>query len=201
MARRSYSTVMDKALKPYGFTRDRLKWTRVRGDVIEMIDIQPSRYSGRTANVSIKNLETEKIYAEILEPLGDTYMFWISSRLGHLIDNCDRWWEDQPDGPEDMAALTVQYALPWFDEFSSLEQQATQWYGRGIENSRGYYAPGLIGLALTLYRMGEIDEALSVLAKPVPKLAIRSWVAKVVRVRDWLLAQRDCGAKTTNIQA
>lgn len=152
---------MDKALQPYGFTRDRLKWTRVRGDMIETVDIQPSRYSGRTVNVSMKNLETERIYAEILEPLGDTYMLWISRRLGEVIDNRDRWWVDQPDGPEDMAALTVQYALPWFDEFNSLEQQATRWYGRGIENSRGYHAPGLIGLALTLYQMGEIDEALT----------------------------------------
>jgi hypothetical protein len=90
-----------------------------------------------------------------------------------------------------MAALTILYALPWFDEFRTLEAQAAGWYGRGIENSRGYYAPGLIGLALTLYRMGEIDEALTVLAKPVPKLAIASWVAKVARVRDWMLARRE----------
>jgi len=61
----------------------------------------------------------------------------------------------------------------------------------GAPPSRGYYAPGMIGLALTLYRMGEVDEALAVLAKPVPKLAIAPWVEKVVRVRDWMLAQRD----------
>lgn len=186
---------MDKALKPHGFARDKLKWTRIRGENIETVDIQPSQYKGRTVNLSMKNLQTEKLYAEILAPLGDTFMLWISPRLGAVIDGRDRWWEDEPDGPENMAALTIEYALPWFDEHSTLEQQATKWFGRGIENSRGYYAPGMIGLALTLYRMGEVDEALTVLAKPVPRLAIVSWVEKVVCVREWMLARHDGGGE------
>lgn len=190
MARRSYSTVMDKALKPYGFERQKLEWVRVRDELLERVVIQPSRYAGRTVNLEVKNRETEKLYVEILASDGETMMLWGSVRLGHVIDNRDRWWVDAPDGPEEMAALTVQYGLPWFDRFRTLEEQAVRWYGRGIEG-RGYYAPGLIGLALTLYRMGEVDEALKVLAKPVPKLAIASWVKKVVRVRDWILAHRE----------
>jgi hypothetical protein len=43
-----------------------------------------------------------------------------------------------------------------------------------------------VGLALTLYRMGEIEEACEVLRKPVPRTAIKVNVAWVVKTRAWL---------------
>ena len=85
-----------------------------------------------------------------------------------------------------MADLTVRFGLPWFDRFQTLEDQAANWYGRFSTHTRGYNGPSLIGLALTLFRMGELEEACAVLSKPVPKTAIKVWVEKVARVREWL---------------
>jgi hypothetical protein len=109
----------------------------------------------------------------------------ISKSIGILIDNHARWWHDEPNGPEEMAEATVRFGLPWFDRSPTLEDQAVNWYGRGRQ-MRGYYGPGLIGLGLTLYRMGELDEACAVLNKPVPKTASQNWAKKVARVREWL---------------
>lgn len=153
------------------------------------MNLQPSWLGGRTVNLFIKNIETEKVYVQIFASDGVTAMGSISVRIGQLIDNHDKWWGDEPDGPEEMADLTVRFGLPWFDRFQTLEDQAANWYGRHSTRMRGYNGPSLIGLGLTLYRMGQLDEACAVLSKPVPKTAIKVWVEKVARVREWLGCQ------------
>lgn len=190
MTRRPYAKVLDRALKPFGFARKGLGWTRVRGDMDEMVGLQPSWLSGRTVNLFMKDLETEKIYLEIFGPQGAIQMPSISIRITELVDRHSDWWGDEANGPEEMAEATVNYGLPWFDKVRTLEEQARNWYGRHTE-MRGYYSPSMVGLALTLYRMGELEEACAVLRKPVPKTAIAQNVENVARVREWLRC--DCG--------
>lgn len=186
MTCRPYAKVMDMALRQHGFERRGSDWVRIRGELEETVNIQPSYLGGRTVNLLIKNLETEKIYVRIFASEGAIRMGSISARIGELIDNYDRWWGDEPTGPEEMADLTVRFGLPWFDRFQTLEDQAANWYGRYSTQTRGYHGPSLIGLGLTLYRMGEIDEACAVLSKPVPRTAIKTSVETVARVREWL---------------
>lgn len=185
MTSRPYPKALDRALRPLEFRRKRLDWVRVRGELEETVNLQSGWLGGRTVNLWIKNLETEKLYLEIFGSDGAIQMPPISKRIGILIDNHDHWWGDEPEGPEDMANWVVRVGLPWFDRSPSLEDQAVNWYGRGTA-MRGYYGPGLIGLGLTLYRMGERDEACEVLNKPVPKTAGHTWPGKVARVREWL---------------
>lgn len=174
---------MDRALKPLGFSRSGLDWIRIRGDLEETVNIQPSWLGGRTVNLLIKDLETERLYVEVFE--GASMMQAIQIRIGTLVNNLDRWWRDEPEGPEDMAEQTVRYGLPWFDKVRTLEEQAANWYGR-FSDRRGYYGPSIVGLALTLYRMGELAEACAVVNRPVPRTAIQESVRKVARVREWL---------------
>ena len=188
MTRRSFPKALDDALRPFGFTRHGDDWIRVRGDMWECVNRQSSWLGGVTANLRIKDLETEKLFLEVFGHEGWTQMPWVDVRIGQLAHGHDRWWKtDEPDGPADLAASVVTFGLPWFDRVRSLEDQAKNWYARETAlTSRGYFGPSLVGLALTLYRMGEVEEACRVLRKPVPKTAIPTNVEKVSRVRDWL---------------
>lgn len=196
MARKSYAKALDEALRPRGFQRTGDNWIRVRGDMWECVNRQASWLGGVTVNLFMKDLETEKLFLEIFGPEGAIQMpAPVDARIGTLIDRYDRWWtKDEIDGPSRMAEAVVAYGLPWFDQAHTLEEQAENWFARRSALSvRGYFGPGLIGLALTLYRMGERDEACEVLRKPVPRTAIPASVRDVARVREWM----GCGRGAT----
>lgn len=185
MTRKSYAKALDEALRPLDFKRSGDDWIRVRGDMWECVHRHSSWLGGVTVEFFMKDLETEKIFMEIFGPEGAIQMPAISASMGQLIDGYGRKWGDDPNGPADMVEAVLRYGLPWFDKVRSLEDQASQWFARGT-TSRGYYSPSMIGLALTLFRMGELDEACETLRKPVPKTAIPTSVKKVATVRKWL---------------
>lgn len=188
MSRKSFPKALDDALRPLGFHREGHEWIRVRGDMWECVRRDSSWLGGVTVNLAMKDLETEKLYLEIFAPQGAIRMPAIRADIGGLVDGYARWWKTgEPDAPADMAATLLKYGLPWFDKVRSLEDQAAKWYGRETAlTRRGYHSPSMIGLALTLYRLGELGEACRVLRKPVPKTAIPTNVENVARVRDWL---------------
>ncbi|MFC3077637.1 DUF4304 domain-containing protein [Phenylobacterium terrae] len=187
MSRISYAKALDKVLRPLGFERNRDDWIRVRGDIWECVNRQSSWLGGVNVNLFVKDLETEKLYREIagsehaVIPQGGT-------RISDLIGGADRWWKtDDPDGPAELAELVLRVGVPWFDKVRTLEEQAEQWFFRSVAlTTSGYHWPTLVGLALTLHRMGEAEEACRVVRKPVPRTANQSSVEKVAKVRAWL---------------
>lgn len=186
--RRTYASALDQALAPMGFKRSGDDWVRVRGDMWEGVNRQSSRLGGVTVNFLMKDIETEKLFLSIFGPEGAVQMPPIATRIGALIDGYDRWWKrEEVNGPIEMVEAVIRYGLPWFDQVRTLEQQAENWFGRRTALSeRGYHGLSLVGLALTLHRMGETAEACDVLRKPVPKTAIPANVQRVARVRQWL---------------
>lgn len=188
MSRLSYAKTLDEALRPFGFSRKDNDWIRVRGDMWECVNRQSNWLGGITVNLMMKDLETEKLFIRIFSEDGAVQMPPTSVRIGDLIDGYDRWWRrDQPDGPRQMAEVVVASGLSWFDRARTPEAQAENWFGRKTAlTDRGYHGPSLIGLALTLYRMGELEEACEILCKPVPKTAIQASVKRVARLRKWL---------------
>ena len=186
--RRSYAKALDHVLSPLGFKRNGDDWVRVRGDMWQCVNRQSSWLGGVTVNFLMKDLETEKLFLEIFGPEGAIQMPPTSQRIGALIDGYDRWWKsDEPDGPNELAQAVLKHGLPWFDRVRTPEQQAENWFGRATAlTDRGYHGRSLVALALTLYRMGEKEEACEVLRKPVPKTAIQAGVRDVARVRGWL---------------
>jgi len=179
----SYGKALDAILKPYGFARDGNDWIRIRDGMREAVNLQVSGVAGVTANISAYDLETARIVSEIpsKEPL---FLVIPSMRIGQLIDGYDRWWKKDSKGPAELSEAVRRHGLPYFDRVRTLEEQARHWYGRG--DRKGWHGPSLIGLAVTLYRMGEIEEACAELSRPTPKTAIPSWVARVHSVRQWL---------------
>ena len=182
-----YAKALHALLKPLGFSRKRNEWTRGRDDIWERVDIQGSWLGGVTVNVSAKDLRT----AEILESIPCAAGLWlppITSRVGQLIDKRDRWWTDEPDGPAEMAEAVRVYGVPWFDRVRSVEDQAAKWYGR-YSTEGPWRNPSLPALAVTLYRLGELDEALALFTEPERKTGIASYVAKCRCVERWLKDQ------------
>lgn len=184
---RSYAKALNNALRPHGFKRSGDDWVRVRDNMWECVNRQPGRL-GVTVNVLVKDLETEKLFLEIFGAEGAIQMPPRSERIGTLIDGYDRWWtSDEPNGPNELADAVLKHGLPWFDKVRTLEQQAECWFARRTAlTDRGYHGLSLVGLALTLYRMGEVQEARKVVRKPVPRTAIAANVKWVAKVREWL---------------
>jgi hypothetical protein len=181
-----YAKALHALLKPLGFARTGNNWTRIRGDIWECVNIQGSWLGGVTVNVSAKDLKT----AEILEAIPCEEELWLSAvttRVGHLIDGYDRWWKDQPNGPAEMAEAVRVYGLPWFDRVRSVEDQAEKWYGRYWDKSP-WRNTRLPELAVTLYRLGEVEEALKLFEAPERKTTPPRLVSECRCVERWLKA-------------
>jgi hypothetical protein len=105
-------------------------------------------------------------------------------RIGTLMDGYDRWWKNDPNGPAELAEALRLHAPPFFEGRRSLESQAMQ-FGTTADRWRRGDTHRRIYLALTLYRLGELDEACEVLRDP-PKTTPAPWLAQVESVRQWL---------------
>uniref|UniRef100_UPI00301D676F DUF4304 domain-containing protein n=1 Tax=Phenylobacterium sp. TaxID=1871053 RepID=UPI00301D676F len=125
MSRLSYTKALDNLLVPLGFQREKRMWSRVRGDMLEQLDLQKSWIDGAvTVNLWAKDLETDRILKAIPceEQLG---IIQFGQRIGYLIDGRDRWWKNDPKGPAEVAEMVRVHGLPWFDRVTSLEDQAS----------------------------------------------------------------------------
>jgi hypothetical protein len=189
-----FAKALHALLKPVGFKRKGNDWTRIRDGMLERIDIQGSWLGGVTANVSAWDVKT----AEILEAIPCEEELWLPPtrmRVGHLIDGYDRWWKDEPNGPTEMAEAVRVYGLPWFDRVRSVEDQAARWYGRHSAESP-WRGPSLPALAVTLYRLGELEEALTLFQAPERRTTPPNYVAKCRCVERWLKTQASELGKT-----
>jgi hypothetical protein len=188
MTRPSYTTALDRALQPLGFAREGRDWRRLRGEIQDWVNLQKSWIDGSmTVNLFAKNLETERIMRSIAcdEELGVRQS---GQRIGALIDGRDRWWKNNPNGPAEVAEAVQVYGIPWFERVQSLEDEASKWYGRGTTGS--WSKPNLTVLAVTLFRLGALEEALALFDEPVPKTANPMLVTEGRCVQRWLHGQR-----------
>jgi hypothetical protein len=182
MSRKSYVAALDKVLKPMGFTRKGKVWSRQVGTIVEKVDLQWSQFAGTTVNLWSGDTATDELLREAVP--GTEPIVFFSTRLGHLIDGNDRWWKNDPNGPAEVAELIALHAPAFFEGRRSLEDQA-RWFGRANPRWTRSITGSRIYLALTLYRMGEVEEACRVLTNP-PRTAPPSALALAESVRRWL---------------
>lgn len=188
MTRLSYTKAIDRALAPLGFERSGKDWIRLRGDIWDCVNLQNSWVDGSvTVNLYAKDLETERILKAI-ECGAVLGIRLAGERIGMLIDGYDRWWKNDPNGPAELAEAVREYGLPWFDRVSTLEDQAAHWYFR-TATAQPWRKPNLTALAVTLYRLGQAEEALALFEAPVPKTAIATLVTEGRCVQRWLKEQ------------
>jgi hypothetical protein len=105
-------------------------------------------------------------------------------RIGELMNGYDRWWKNDPNGPTELTEALKIHVPPFFEARRSLEDQA-RFFGRAEPRWKPGSATDRIYLALTLYRMGELEEACAALQNP-PKTTPASWLAQAESVRQWL---------------
>ena len=190
MTRPSYTAALDRLLKPLGFERDGRKWVRIRGSIRECVDLQKSSASGGvTANLICWDFEIESLLRSINRDAPQVVRPMVQ-RVSHLIDGRDRWWKNDPNGPSEVAEAVRAYGIPWLERVQSFEDQAVLWYGRAgtVRPWRNSHLPEL---AVTLYLLGELDEALALFDAPVPKTAIQTLVAQGRCVEQWLKRKKD----------
>ena len=187
MTRLSYTKALDNLLLPLGFERQKNMWSRVSGEILEQLNLQKSWIDGAvTVNLYAKNLETERIIKSI--PCAHTLgILQRGVRFPELIegsDGLDRWWKNDLNGPAEVASLAEKYALPWFGKVVTLEDQARFWYWRGTTGT--WKKPNLEALVVTLYRLGELDEALALFDEPIPRTANPVVVARARCIQRWV---------------
>lgn len=189
MTRLSYTKALDQALLPLGFTREgkAKDWFRLRGEIQDWVNLQKSWIDGSvTINLFAKSVETERMLRAVAcsETLG---VIQSGQRIGSLIDGLDRWWKNNPEGPKEVADAVLAYGIPWFERVQSLEDQASIWYWRGTTGS--WRKQNLAALAMTLFRLGAVEEALALFDEPVPRMAIPTLVTKGRCMQRWLQEQ------------
>jgi hypothetical protein len=152
--------------------------------VLEEIDLQKSQIAGTTANLWSKDLATEELLRQAIPWKHPLDLIPSVYRIGTLMNGNDRWWKNDPDGPIELAEAIKAHAPSFFETRRSLEDQA-RCFGRAEPRWKPGSTASRIYLALTLYRMGEMEEARAVLQNP-PKTAPASWLAQAESVREWL---------------
>lgn len=168
MSRKTYPAALAEALAPLGFKREGMNLSRRHGDLLEQVNVQVSQIAGVTANLWTRNLATEDLHRQVFSGRPPAYTQIFLTRIGTIIDGYDRWWRRDPNGPAELAEAVRVHAPPYFESHRSLESQA-DWFGRRELKWRNSFSR--IYLALTLYRMGELDEACAALRNPAKALA------------------------------
>lgn len=179
MSSNSYIGALDGVLQPAGFTRNGRNWIRIGDGFEDCVNLQVSSRAGTTANISSKDLTTDAIWNEAVPPGTPGLYYHTTVRIGQLMDRTDHWWRRDPNGPGELSQAIVTYALPFLESRRSLEVQAVA-FGRG--ETKWFNSRLRIGLAITLYRMGEHEEACAALANP-PKRLPPSWLEEIEAVR------------------
>lgn len=180
MTARSYTAALDQLLTPLGFVRDATlrtrdkDWVRRSAAFEDVVNLQISSYAGATANVGTKDLQSEAILEAAIPPNSPGLKYPAYHRIGALMDGLDHWWRADPNGPSELCRAVETYGLPLFESLRDLEAQARA-LGRGATKYR--ISTPTLYLAVTLYRLGELDEACQVLANP-PKRTLPSWLAQ-----------------------
>jgi hypothetical protein len=183
----TYRRALNELLTPLGFviqTKD--NWVRRVGDVEECIDLQRSAYGlGVTVNIWSVDLVSRKMLEDAVPPGAPGLKYWVSERLGHFLGPYDKWWKGDPNGPAVVAEAVREHALPFLERMRPLEAQADRLGRRGVGQGVPHISSRL-QLAVTLYRMGEREEACRALMIPKRRTEIPAWAAQVQPLRDFL---------------
>jgi len=159
-----------------GFTRQGKEWSRQIGPVVEHVYLQVSPIAGTTANLWSYDEATNDLLKEALSWKPDVTIVLSAWRIGTLMDGHDRWWKNDPNGAVELAEAIKVHAPPFFEGWHSLEDQA-RLFGRAQPRWTRANTASRMYLALTLYRMGELEEACAALRDP-PRTIPASWLVR-----------------------
>jgi hypothetical protein len=192
MTRINYARVIDKALKPLGFDRDADDWIRIRGDRWECVNRYSSWLGGVHVTLSMKDLETQRVYRSIFHLPDDlAWGGYLDEDLGVLVNGRQGFWmQDTPNGAQDLVDKLLTFGLPWFETFQTPEQVVAPWRARTDPPTyRAFNPTWLITYMICFYRLGDLEAAREVLRTPAPRLAPPKCLEAIARASAWLEAR------------
>jgi hypothetical protein len=195
MKRITFAKAVGAVLEPAGFIKTAKDfWSRDAGDYLDEIDLQVSRdFCNITANLRCE----DKVMGDIMDSArlgeGPHDNFFVRVRAPMIVDGLDRWWvRGDPEGPTKVAEAMTTLALPLLEQLHSLEGTKAHLVRMA---ERRLQRKG-VALAITLARLGEYDEALSLLADDAMPYNWRQrpnlqWVENLKR---WIVDLKDGAA-------
>jgi hypothetical protein len=182
MRGKSFTSAVNDVLEPAGFTRaGRATWNRTAGGYRDAISLQTIQSLGTVVNVYTVDLTSKAILDSCAPDQSGGLMYPVYERLGLLMGPFDRAWRQGRDRPSDLAAAIVNHALPFLDRMHDLVQ-LMGYLSRGAKKWREFTE--VVYLAITLYRLGETDQACRLLAHPPRRLGDGGRI-KVAALRDY----------------
>jgi hypothetical protein len=183
---RSVRAALDHLLMPFGFIRDGEYWTRYFENIEEAIHLQKSNTLGLTVNIHSVDNSSKRMLIEGVGPKAPSLYYWVSVRIGALMDNYDHWWKAGPQAIEEIPRLVSELALPFLEKMRSPAEQADRFGRRAVGEPGPRHIPSALKLAITLYRMGEKEEACRALVIPKRRTETAVWAAQVPALRAYL---------------
>ena len=190
MKKLNYNTAVDYVLRLAGFVRDKQFWRRFTDDFVDMADVKiSSNFEKVTINLQIVERRTFEIYSG--QPADAETRYYhcpVDRRLNMIITEYDRWWpRGDPETPSLMLEAIRDHGLPYFDKMHSLEAMET--HIRKVVAKPWRDQRGTVFLAITLCRMGRIEEALDLIKDPPAERDYRYSHKEVEVFRQRILAE------------
>jgi hypothetical protein len=187
MSRNPYAPAVHAVLKPHGFAKiPGLEWRREADGYLDQIHLQSCGLDRTvTVNIFIRDLATKGLLERITAGIQGGLYYSVRRRIRSFVSVYDKWWaRDDPEGPQEVAQLLRDHALPFLDSMHSDEAMISEmrriigdrWWGD--TNAR-------LDLALLLWRTGRAAEACETL-RVSPKRIPENWKAQIEAVRRFV---------------
>lgn len=176
---------LDRELAPRGFTRKKATWNRVHGPLVEVVDVQTSK-GGDTVTMNFGVLSRPIYFAcwgRDAKRFVEEPECTVRVRVGHLIDNKDRWWDvGNTSTADEMVKCLVERALPFLERMQSLEEMRDWLASMDAPSSK--YPPSAIYFAVLQSQLGDLNGACTTLTG-LERRALGAWkgTAKEVSIR------------------
>lgn len=165
------SSAIDGVLKPLGFERKYLTWSRAVGPLIDAVDLDVIR-TRATINAGVLDPNVrELVWGERITGIVKAYQCTVDVRVGDLMaDRKGHWWSVKEEGtPAAMAESVATYVVPFLDRMHSPAAMERYMRERELGNKIGDFVrypnfDKLFSLAVLSHRRGDTQEAADLLA-------------------------------------
>lgn len=180
---------MDHLLIPLGFERnEKNEWIRQVGDYEECVDLQKSGHDGSvTVNLHSVDVVARKILQDAAPAGSPALKWWVNVRISELFSRYDKWWKNDPNGPDEVIKLLKEYGLPFLECMRNPIEQAKRFGLDGLaEPGTTSHTANALWLAVILHRLGRNADACRALDLKRRRHEIAPWVAQIGPLRQYL---------------
>jgi hypothetical protein len=197
MTRQEVLKRIHSVLAGAGFARHGQTWNRRSGLLIDVVDVQGSRWAAgaATMNLGVFDLDLyEMIWGKAPTEVVRQPECVAMVRIGRLLpEGKDKWWTlDDLETADGMSAALEMYALPFFERLSTREGMRQWFVDTRVE--RGGDLPPILGLAILESLGGNSVRACEIISDLLRR-DLGAWRQPV----DEIAARLMCGGPSTSL--